>query len=54
MDFVKTLLQTMSHHQHGQIEEFFQPILKRDFITYLPGSFQRAVFGLTSFFRLYS
>jgi F-box and WD-40 domain protein 1/11 len=27
----------MSHHQHGQIEEFFQPILKRDFITFLPG-----------------
>lgn len=27
----------MSHHQHGQIEEFFQPILKRDFIAYLPG-----------------
>ncbi|KAI6191952.1 hypothetical protein M3Y97_00283700 [Aphelenchoides bicaudatus] len=33
VDFVKNLLQTMSHHQHGQIEEFFQPILKRDFIT---------------------
>lgn len=28
----------MSHHQHGQIEEFFQPILKRDFISFAPGS----------------
>jgi hypothetical protein len=27
----------MSHHQHRQVEEFFQPILKRDFITFLPG-----------------
>jgi hypothetical protein len=37
VDFVKNLLQIMSHYQHGQIEEFFQPMLKRDFISFLPG-----------------
>ena len=28
----------MSHNQHGQIEEYFQPMLKRDFISKLPGA----------------
>ncbi|KAI6216721.1 F-box domain-containing protein [Aphelenchoides fujianensis] len=46
VDFVKTLLQAMSHHQHGQIEEFFQPMLKRDFITHLPSEFSHRILSL--------
>ncbi|KAI6237323.1 hypothetical protein M3Y95_00253000 [Aphelenchoides besseyi] len=46
IDFVKNLLQVMSHHQHTQIEEFFQPMLKRDFITHLPSEFSYRILSL--------
>lgn len=37
VEFVQTLLTRMCHHQHGQINGFLKPILKRDFISALPG-----------------
>jgi len=35
--FVESLLLRMCHHQHGQIDAFFKPMLQRDFISSLPG-----------------
>jgi F-box and WD-40 domain protein 1/11 len=36
----------MSHHQHGQIEKFFQPMLKRDFIPILPSDITEYILSL--------
>jgi F-box and WD-40 domain protein 1/11 len=35
-EFVELLLLRMSHHQHGQINSFLVPMMKRDFIGSLP------------------
>ena len=35
-EFVQTLVSTMSHHQHSQINFFLKPLLQRDFISLLP------------------
>jgi F-box and WD-40 domain protein 1/11 len=35
-DFCKHLLQRMCHHQHGKIDQFLGPMLKRDFVGLLP------------------
>lgn len=37
VDFVKTLIRSMCHDQHGQIDAYLKPILQRDFIAFLPG-----------------
>ncbi|CAD5229441.1 unnamed protein product [Bursaphelenchus okinawaensis] len=42
-DFIKTVLQKMCHHQHGQIDQFLQPMLKRDFISLLPDGLEENV-----------
>lgn len=36
VEFVEQLLQRMCHYQHGHINSFLQPMLQRDFISYLP------------------
>lgn len=38
-DFCKHLLQRMCHHQHGQIDQYLGPMLKRDFVGLLPSIF---------------
>ena len=39
--FVESLLARMSHHQHGQINAFLVPMMKRDFVGALPRKFNR-------------
>lgn len=46
IDFVKTIISRMSHHQHGQIDQFLQPILQRDFIALLPTGLAEHVLSL--------
>lgn len=36
VDFVKTILSYMCHHQHGAVNSFLKPMLQRNFITLLP------------------
>jgi F-box and WD-40 domain protein 1/11 len=36
VDFVETLLSRMCHYQHGHINSYLKPMLKRDFISLLP------------------
>lgn len=36
VNFVQSLLQRMSHYQHGQVNEYLKPMLQRDFISALP------------------
>jgi len=36
VEFVEQLLQRMCHYQHGHINSFLQPMLQRDFISFLP------------------
>ena len=36
VDFVKSLLAEMRHHQHGAVDAFLKPMLQRDFVTLLP------------------
>uniref|UniRef100_A0AAF5PM93 F-box domain-containing protein n=3 Tax=Wuchereria bancrofti TaxID=6293 RepID=A0AAF5PM93_WUCBA len=43
VDFVKTLIRSMCHDQHGQIDAFLKPILQRDFIAFLPDRLARYV-----------
>ena len=39
VDFVQHLVMRMCHYQHGQVNSFLKPMLQRDFITALPGTF---------------
>lgn len=41
LDFVKLLLASMCHQQHGSIDAFLKPMLKRDFIALLPSTYNR-------------
>jgi len=36
INFVKELILTMHHHQHGAVNAFLKPMLQRDFISLLP------------------
>ena len=36
VDFVKSLLCGMRHHQHGAVDSFLKPMLQRDFLSLLP------------------
>ncbi|PAA82249.1 hypothetical protein BOX15_Mlig011859g1, partial [Macrostomum lignano] len=36
VNFVEQLLGSMSHYQHGQVQEYLAPMLQRDFISVLP------------------
>ncbi len=38
VDFVKSLLSEMRHHQHGAVDAYLKPMLQRDFISLLPGA----------------
>ena len=52
IDFSKHLLQRMCHHQHGQIDQFLGPMLKRDFVSLLPSIFSSYFLDLFSPFQL--
>jgi len=53
-DFCKHLLQRMCHHQHGQIDQFLGPMLKRDFISLLPTGLAENVLQLLDAQSLYA
>jgi hypothetical protein len=46
VEFVEQLLQRMCHYQHGHINSFLQPMLQRDFISFLPSNSWKTKFEI--------
>lgn len=40
LEFVENLLRRMCHFQHGHVNNFLKPMLQRDFISSLPGTYK--------------